>query len=128
APTAPGGSRAASASRQPCPALSRWRPRPCGSGRAPGPLALPSRHLAGSEVPDQVHALVEVSDQVAVAVEHQGVTAPELAYAPLGGLTPARVVDVGVHVGVEPVLVRRVDVPGRRRLLGSERDLDYRLD
>src|SRR5690606_28739689 len=55
-------------------------------------------------------------------------TAAELADAALGPLTPAWMVDVGVDVGVEPVLVRSHDVPGGGRLFRHEGDADYRLD
>src|SRR5690606_31864003 len=83
---------------------------------------------AHSEVPHQVEPRVEVSDELAITVEHQGVTASELTDAPLGCLAPPRVIDFGVDVGVEAVLVWRHDVPGVGRLLGGEGDLHYRLD
>ena len=51
-----------------------------------------------------------------------------LADALLGRLAPARVIVLRVDVRVEPVLVRRVLVPRRRRLLVDERDLHDRLD
>src|SRR5437899_7247070 len=75
----------------------------------------------------QIHPRVERRDLVRVAVEHERLAAPELADAPLGGLAPARVVDGGVHVGVEAVLLRRRFVPGRLRLLLGETDAHDRL-
>jgi hypothetical protein len=52
---------------------------------------------------------------------------PELADAALARLRPARVVDGGVHVGVEAVLVGRRVVPRRARLPVGEADLDDAL-
>src|SRR6516225_5245230 len=69
----------------------------------------------------QIHALVHRRDEIAVAVVHErlalGLEEAVLANAPLRGLAPARVIDVRIHVRVEPVLVRRVLVPARRRLV-----------
>src|SRR5271165_336604 len=53
----------------------------------------------------QVHARVEGCNLVAVTVVHQGRPLEELADAPLFGLAPAGMIDVGVHVGVEAVFV-----------------------
>src|SRR2546428_2994412 len=75
----------------------------------------------------QIHPRVERRDLVRVAVEHERLAPAELADAPLGGLAPARVVDGGVHVGVEAVLLRRRLVPGRLRLLLGETDAHDRL-
>ena len=61
-------------------------------------------------------------DLVGVAVERERGTAPELADPPLGGLAPARVVDRGVDVRVETVLLRRGLVPRGWRLLTREPD------
>src|SRR5215510_11544408 len=52
----------------------------------------------------QVHARVERRDLIAVPVERQRLPATELADAALGRLTPARVIDRGIHVRVEAVL------------------------
>src|SRR4029077_12584981 len=73
----------------------------------------------------EVHPGVERRDLV-VAVEHEGLAAPELADPPLGCLTPPRVVHARVHVRVEAVLVRRRLVPARLRLLGDQADLHQR--
>src|SRR5262249_19593405 len=58
-----------------------------------------------SEVFFQVHAGVEQRDLGGVAVEKERRPPPELADAAFRGLTPARVVHPGVHVGVKAVLV-----------------------
>src|SRR5438034_3753016 len=73
------------------------------------------------ELPE-IHAGVEVRDLVGVAVERERGAAPELADPPLGGLAPARVVDRGVDVRVETVLLRRGLVPRGWRLLTREPD------
>src|SRR5206468_1196895 len=78
------------------------------------------------ELPE-IHAGVEVRDLVGVAVEGERGTAPELADPPLGGLAPARVVDRGVDVRVETVLLRRGLVP-RGRLDPPEQRGEWHAD
>src|SRR5882724_3275548 len=97
------------------------------SGRAiVGSLRAPrSRSL---EALRQVHAGVEAGNLAGVAVEGQGLAAAELADAALLGLAPARVVDGRVDVRVKAVLAGRVPVPGGRRLLLDEGDLDDGFD
>src|SRR6185312_16658792 len=73
-----------------------------------------------SKVLPQIHAGVQLPDLGFVAVEHQRL-APlceqaALADAPLGRLAPARLIDVRVDVGIEPVLTGRRLVPGSHRL------------
>ncbi len=63
-----------------------------------------------------------------IAVEHQRRAAAQLADAALGGLRPARVVDLGVDVGVEAVFVRGDRAPQGGGLFGDQLDLDDRLD
>src|SRR5256885_9469831 len=46
----------------------------------------------------------------------------------LAGLTPARMIDLRVDVGVEPVLLRSRDIPGGVGLSRTEADLHDRLD
>src|ERR1051326_1327969 len=84
-----------------------------------------SESLKGAlEIPPEIHAGVERRDLVAVAVEHLRLVALEEARQPLlGRLAPARMVDRRVHVGVEPVLVRRLQLPGVHRLFLDEPDL-----
>ncbi len=41
----------------------------------------------------------------------------------LSRLAPARMIDSGIDVRIEPILVRRLDVPGCRRLAGDQTDL-----
>ena len=52
----------------------------------------------------QVHAGVEAGDLVLITVEHEGIALEDFAEATLFGLAPARMVDVGIHVGIEAVL------------------------
>src|SRR5215472_11720198 len=69
----------------------------------------------------QIHSGVERGD-LGVTVEHRRLSPAELSDPPLGGLTPARMVDVRVHVRVEAVLLRSGGVPGRLGLLVHETD------
>src|SRR5688572_30078326 len=62
----------------------------------------------------QVHAFVQRRHFLFVAVEHQGRHArAEHAGADLSfaSLAPARMVDTGIHIGVEAVFMRRRDIP-----------------
>ena len=52
---------------------------------------------------------------LAVAVKRQSFALQEFADAPLFGLAPARVIDIRIHVGEEPVFARRRAHPGRDR-------------
>src|SRR5882672_7657426 len=64
----------------------------------------------------EIEAGVQARDLIGVAVEHQRrcssreQTAAELPFA---GLAPARVIDLRIHVRVEPVFLRRRHVPAR---------------
>src|SRR5690349_6717094 len=60
-------------------------------------------HRGRSVVLLQVHPGVERRDLIAVAVEHDGRPAEELADTALARLRPARVIDGRVHVRVEAV-------------------------
>src|SRR2546427_4455322 len=114
----------ASGSPPTAPARRRGCPAPAtASGRASRRMA--SRLL---EEPSQVHPGVEMRDLVRVAVEGEGRPPRELADPPLGGLAPARVIDGGVYVCVEAVLVRGGRAPRGGWLLGGETDLHDRLD
>src|SRR5581483_7817764 len=64
----------------------------------------------------QIHAFVQACDLIAVAVEHQSFAPEKLADAPLGGLAPARVIDLGIDVGVKAVLLGLHGVPRGFRL------------
>src|SRR5688572_32978122 len=75
-----------------------------------------------SEEALQVHAAVEVRDRVGVPVEGQGGAARELPDAALAGLAPARMIDLGVHVGVKAVFFGAGAVPSGARLLLDEAD------
>src|SRR5207249_7500665 len=76
----------------------------------------------------QVHAGVELAHLLLVAIEHQRLPplreeAARLADAPLGGLAPARVIHVGVHVGIEAIFGACGLDPRGGRLLLDEADL-----
>src|SRR5271157_4482273 len=58
----------------------------------------------------QVHARVERRNLV-IAIEHHGGAAEELAQAALLGLGPARVIHLGVDVGIKPVFAGGGHVP-----------------
>src|SRR5208283_4017123 len=81
-----------------------------------------------SEVLFQVHAGIQRRHLVAVAVVHQRGTLEELSDAPLFGLAPAGMVHVGVHIGIEAVLVGRRLRPGRGRLFFHQPNLHDSLD
>src|SRR5918999_3322789 len=72
----------------------------------------------------QVHARVQTRHLLGITVEHQRLTLGEFADTPFAGLAPARVRDVRVDVGVEPVLVRSGPLPGADGLLLDEAHLD----
>src|SRR5436190_10377753 len=71
----------------------------------------PGLKPTGSVVLLQIQSGVKARDLIAVAVEHQRLPAEELADAPLGRLSPPRMIDVRVHVGIEPVLLWRRFLP-----------------
>ena len=66
----------------------------------------------GSEILLEIHSSVEGRDLISIAVEHQSRPLEEFAYAAFFGLAPARMIDIGVHIGVETILVRRGFRPG----------------
>src|SRR5450830_1820179 len=79
----------------------------------------------------QVHAGIQRRHLGLVAIELEGLALlgkqAVLTDAALGGLAPARVVHLGVHIGIEAVLVGRRLVPGRARLLVGEADAHQAL-
>src|SRR6267378_3881332 len=50
-----------------------------------------------------IHSVVHAGDLIAVAVEHEGGAREDFAEAALLGLAPARMVDIGIDVGIETV-------------------------
>src|ERR1041384_8751422 len=82
----------------------------------------------GLEVPGEIHALGQGSDLGGIAVEGKGGAPSQVADAALGSLAPARMIDLGIDVGVEAVLVGGRAVPSRRRLLLGEADFYDRFD
>src|ERR1700676_2674625 len=84
-----------------------------------GADSLPSE-LRPSEIFLQIHAGVQTGDLVSVSVKHEGRTLEEFAQPALFRLTPAGMVHVRIHVGIETVFPRCGDIPGVQRLLFSE--------
>src|ERR1051325_4715157 len=90
---------------------------------------------AGSVIPCEIHAGIELRYFFLIAVEHQRRT-PRFgkrtqqtaisANAPFRGLAPARMVHVRIDVGVEAVLMRVHHLPGVLRLPVGERYADDR--
>src|SRR5262245_31796802 len=80
----------------------------------------------------EVEPAIKACDLLAVAIEHQRRPPlheqPAFTDAALGGLAPARVVNVGINVGIKTVFARVLYVPGAGRLLLGEVDSDDRLD
>src|ERR1700752_2651136 len=76
----------------------------------------------------EVEPAIKACDLLAVAIEHQRRPPlheqSALADAPLGGLAPARV----VNVGIKTIFARVLYVPGAGRLLLGDVDSDDRLD
>ena len=69
----------------------------------------------------EVHAGIERRNLV-VTVEHQGRTPEEFSQSSLLGLAPARMIHVGIHIGIESVFVRSGQVPGGCRLFFHQLD------
>lgn len=72
----------------------------------------------------KVHTRIQVRYLVRVAVARERGPALEFAKAALSRLAPARVVNAGIHVGIEAILVRIREIPCGRRLLLDETNLD----
>src|SRR5260370_30703373 len=65
---------------------------------------------------EQIHAGVEAGDLIGVAVEHQGFMGfEEFGEAALASLAPAGMIDFGIHVGIEAVLLRGLHIPRSAR-------------
>src|SRR5579859_3175820 len=75
----------------------------------------------------EIHAGVHARDLIAVAVEHQGLRGLEVRAQPaLCRLTPARMIDFGIHVRIEPVFPGILVVPRGVGHLVDEPDPDDR--
>src|SRR5688500_19193013 len=79
-------------------------------------------------MPPQIHPGVQARDLVRVTVEHQRSATAKLPDAALARLGPAWMIHLGIHVRVETILVRRSEIPRRRRLGLRELDSDERFD
>src|SRR5215467_14535410 len=84
-------------------------PRSCLRVLRPPSLIFPrpssSLPLPSSEILPQIHASVQAGYLVRIAVEHERFLTTEHADTPLAGLGPARMIDFGIDVRVEAVLV-----------------------
>src|SRR5271166_5442571 len=72
------------------------------------------------EILFQIHSGVQAGDLIGVAVEHQGRALEEFAEPAFFGLTPARMIHIRIHVGIETVLHGSGNVPGIQRLAVGE--------
>src|SRR5262244_97193 len=90
--------------------------------------SLRRRSSMGSIVLLQVHPGVKAGYLLAVAVEHERVALEKVAQAALLGLGPARVIDLGIDVGVKAVFNRVGQVPRRGGHFLDELDFDDGLD
>src|SRR6266436_4793946 len=66
----------------------------------------------------QIHTGVQAGDLIGVAVEHQSfMSFEEFGEAALASLAPAGMIDFGIHVGIEAVLLRGIEIPRSGRLV-----------
>src|SRR3974390_2805044 len=65
----------------------------------------------------QVHAGVEAGNLVFITIEHERFAHEDFAKAAFAGLAPARMIHVGIHVGVKAIFRGRVKAPGSGRLV-----------
>ena len=70
----------------------------------------------GKQLSAEEQAVEEMFDIIKYAYRYLGEEAV-FADAALAGLRPARMVDLGIDVGVEAVFLRCRDIPGRRAWL-----------
>ncbi len=80
------------------------------------------------EVAAEVHAGVEGGDLIAIAIEHEGGALEEFAEAALAFLAPAGMIDIGIDVGIEAVLMGIGEIPGGVGLVFDEFDFDDGFD
>src|SRR4051812_38198736 len=90
--------------------------------------ALEQRTLVLDEQALVLQVLVESGNMLAIAVEEQGRPALVGAEHPFARLAPARMRDLRVHVGPEPVFGGLQRLPERLRPLRRERHFGDRLD
>src|SRR5580700_11099691 len=78
----------------------------------------------------QIHAVVEAGNLVSVTVEHQrrlALAEDRRADAAFGLLAPTGMVDVRIHIGIEPIFPGRHIIPRSGRLVRREMYLYDRL-
>src|SRR5271169_1197553 len=76
----------------------------------------------------EVHSAVHAGDLIAVAVEDYRRPCEDFSEAAFLGLAPARMVNVGINVGVETVFRGGIAIPGGGRLFFLETDFHQGLD
>src|SRR5262249_41015758 len=91
-------------------------PPTCHPERSEGSAVLPNP----SKILPQIHPGIQARHLIGVAVEHERFLTTEHADPSFTRLRPAGVIDLGIHVRVEAVLVGIRDLPGVRGLLLDE--------
>src|SRR5689334_12343948 len=97
------------------------------TGSRPSTMRLKLERAAGILVVGlEVEPAIKARHLLSITVEHQGWPAlheqPAFADPPFRRLAPARVIDVGIDVGVKTIFAGVLQVPGARRLLVGEAD------
>src|SRR5580700_2826822 len=76
----------------------------------------------------QIHAAIHASHLIAVSIEQQRFALEYLTQAALRSLAPARMIHVGIHVGIETILVGSRAIPSGGRLTFGEANFYDGLD
>ena len=76
----------------------------------------------------QIHTLIQGGNLIGITVEHQRFLFEEVSDSTLSCLTPARMGNVWVDVGIEPIFTRDHDVPRGWRLFLGKRHADNGFD
>src|SRR5258708_37388843 len=96
--------------------------------RPPRSTLFPYTTLFRSEVFAQIQAGVKLADLCFVTVEHERRPLARLADTLLSSLSPARMIHMGIHIGVKAIFMRRVLAPCGAWLRRHQLDVDYGLD
>src|SRR5215213_8323561 len=78
-----------------------------------------------SKVLHKVHTLIQMRHLLAIAIKQQRVPTTILTDSSFGGLAPARMRNVRIHVGIKTVFMWRLYVPRGGRLTGNKRYLHH---